>query len=732
MLKVNSLVVLLILIGQCALSQVESKKVTICWDTSLSMIERDIEKEFGILDKIFERNPTFEVQLILFNAIVEERKFEIKDGNWNKLREVLVNTRPDGATLYEVLDNNILNSECYFFTDGNSLVQNDFIPVKKGNIVINSVRNRNLELLEKSVLIGKGRLMDLSFNLNDAVKPTNDSKKYLKSVRGTIYLDNEPKDRINVQILGKEKVYLTDKNGKFWLPAIPGDSLLISDDVYGISKILPIGYYENELDIFLGADVTNLEGVTVVQKRIENYGNTAIDSKEKESIGYAVQSLDSEDISPITTDVSMAVAGKFSNVNLKSDQDITEFSARPNATILGNRYGLVVVDGVPIEQSNSSGPKGFSPDSGTQGYTADASFLNPENIASITVLKGLAATNRYGTLGNGGVLLVTTKTAQASNGTDVKVNSALLQNNIYNADYEREKTDSAILSILQNTTSIEEAYDQYLILRNFNETNDSFYLDAFSFFKDTDKDIAAKIISNFWEKDPKNEAYLRITELAMRYLGFDEVSALLNRQLNELKPLALQPFFTEVKLKLAKSEKQEALDMLTNLENGGAYGNLDVQPIQKSIERELKNLIFRDRLQLDVTKVKEKYFSNSKMNVRLLVEWSNPKSEFQIQFVNPQNRFFNWEHTTSADAKRIQDEVELGFSMEEFELYEDIKGEWIINATYIGNLDQQSTMPLALLCTVYTNFGYPSQSEEKIILHLTNENANKRIVSLKI
>ena len=269
-------------------------------------------------------------------------------------------------------------------------------------------------------------------------------------------------------------------------------------------------------------------------------------------------------------------------------------------------------------------------------------------------------------------------------------------------------------------------------LRNFNEGNDVFYLDAFTFFKDRDKAVAARILSNFWERHPSDKTYLSIAEMGMRYLGMNEVSQLLNRQLNAQNPIALQPFFTEAKIKLAEDDLQDALNLLTTLAKGGDYGNLTVQPIQKSVERELKNLVYREKASLELTKVDEAYFKNTQMNVRILVEWNNPKAEFQIQFVNPQNRFFNWEHTNAADAARIREEIELGYAMEEFELYDDMKGDWTINANFIGNLDRQNKEPLVLLCTVYKNFGYPSQTQEKVFIYLDYQNNTKNIVSLHI
>ena len=79
------------------------------------MLERDIEKEFEILDKLLHRSPELSVQLILFNTAIEERFFEISDGNWNELKEVLTHYRADGGTIYNGLSETIKNDQVYFF-----------------------------------------------------------------------------------------------------------------------------------------------------------------------------------------------------------------------------------------------------------------------------------------------------------------------------------------------------------------------------------------------------------------------------------------------------------------------------------------------------------------------------------------------------------------------------------------------------------------------------------------
>ena len=384
-----------------------NKKITICWDTSLSMLERNLEKEFNIIDKLFQRHPNQIVQLLSFNVQVEEQEFTIVRGDWDALKQTLIAEKADGATIYATLDGKINSDEVYFFTDGQSLMSDDLIPVKKGNYVINSVPTRNVEVLEKSVLIGRGRLMDLEAVASQEI--SNDlggrSPAVLKPIKGTVYIDNVPSGEIEVRIKGSSEIYRTDTNGAFTVSAIPGDSIVVTSRLNKTMQTIPIGYFNKDLDVFLEANVTSLEEVIVTEKRLdaiaEDMVRTSIGLKNKESIGYAVQSIGEEQITPINTDLNQAIQGKFSNITLANDEDLTQFKGRANNTLLGNSYGLVVVDGVPIQQSDSS-----------TGYRADATFINPDNVADITVLKGFAATNRYGTLGNGGVLLITTKTAK--------------------------------------------------------------------------------------------------------------------------------------------------------------------------------------------------------------------------------------------------------------------------------------------------------------------------------
>ncbi len=89
-MKVFPLLIIFVFISAGIFGQdPDVKNTTIIWDASLSMKDRDLQKDFSILEKIFVRVPDQEVQLVIFNSVTEEKTYQIKDGNWQALRKDL-------------------------------------------------------------------------------------------------------------------------------------------------------------------------------------------------------------------------------------------------------------------------------------------------------------------------------------------------------------------------------------------------------------------------------------------------------------------------------------------------------------------------------------------------------------------------------------------------------------------------------------------------------------------
>jgi len=175
------------------------------------------------------------------------------------------------------------------------------------------------------------------------------------------------------------------------------------------------------IDVALEAEVLEMDEVVVTALGI---------SREKKSLGYAVQEVGGEEINKVKRDNFVsALSGKVAGVQIKNN---TNFGGSNNVIIRGsssltqNNQALFVVDGVPIsnEVNNSDAQE-------TGGYGYDygnaASDINPNDIESVSVLKGAAATALYGSRAANGVILITTKKGKR---TDTKTLGVSVNSNV--------------------------------------------------------------------------------------------------------------------------------------------------------------------------------------------------------------------------------------------------------------------------------------------------------------
>ncbi len=288
------------------------------------------------------------------------------------------------------------------------------------------------------------------------------------------------------------------------------------------------------------------------------------------------------------------------------------------------------------------------------------------------------------------------------------------------------------LEALKKSDSVEEAFKSYLVLRGNKKRSPLFYLEVFDYFKDKDPRIAKKVISNILEDDPKNLESIKMVALALATVGDFKNVIHLNEEIIKRSPNDVNAYFNKAVAKLELGQTQEALNELMALSNGNTYFSVNGSSISKTLDREIKNLIHKHRNELDLSNFDSKYLNNLKYKVRLVFEWNRAGAEFELQFVNPQNRFFNWEHTNTAIKNRLEDEIKNNYRIEEYEFYGDVAGKWVINAKYLGDAIVDNEIPLALKCTVFKDFGYASQSKEEVLVHFSRDGEKKSIKILEV
>lgn len=721
--KVKLILPILFLIAHAAVGQTK-KRITICWDVSWSMQTKNLEKEFGFLDDYFNYFKETDVTLLTFsNLLISKDEFTVESGNWLPLKEKLLNLTYDGGTSFDFLADYVEDGDVLLFTDGKRSLGTT-IPNFDGDLyVINGKDDFDRATLNLLVIINNGDLLNLAEG-----ESVNKTSTNIQEYRGNIYKGTEGLSNAEVYLKGdKGKLSRSDQMGAFKIKAKAGDTLVISyanqikEQVLGQDLSLDFSFEETGIQL---QEVVVSENVKTKLQEI----TTAYGKEKKERLGYAVQSIKDEDILDITTDASNAVKGKFSGVKLGQNDDLSQITIRGNTSILGNNYGLIVIDGIPTNRSNSSTAIAGG------GGLANTGFIDPNNIAEITVLKGYAATNRYGSLGVNGVLLITTKTAMVKAGGGKK-DFARLTNNVYDGKVKvsNKTLVTPYLKELKKGKNLQEAYNIYLEQRGDYVNTQEYFLDVYSFFYGSNPEIAERILTNILEKDQSTYGELRGMYLkTMANEDYGPALLAANRML-KMFPDRIQSYFDVAMANRRAENHQEALNIFNGMVNGSANLELSFSGMEKIIGTEIRNLVNKERKLLDVTKVDQKYTNNLTYNARITLDWNNTDAEFVVQFVNPQKRFFNWEHTEIGNRRRILDELQNGFSTEQFEIVgSEAIGDWLLNVTYLGNRTGGNNTPTFLKCIVQHNFGKPNQKSEEFLVRLHESGDEQQLAKFTV
>ncbi len=225
---------------------------------------------------------------------------------------------------------------------------------------------------------------------------------------------------VNVLIKGTQKGTTTNASGAFQLDVPDGSTVLVFSYVGYVNKELAVGN-QTTIQIALTPESKALNEVVVTALGIK---------KQTKSLGYATATVGSDEMTiNRTANFMNALQGKMAGVNITSlgsgPAGTSKIRIRGQSSFGGNNSPLIVVNGVPIDNTNY-GARGDASDRGSN-RTSDSgdglSSINPDNIETMTVLKGAAASALYGSRAKDGVIMITTKTRGSGNGIGLEYNS---------------------------------------------------------------------------------------------------------------------------------------------------------------------------------------------------------------------------------------------------------------------------------------------------------------------
>lgn len=252
-----------------------------------------------------------------------------------------------------------------------------------------------------------------------------------KKVEGVVVYagDNEPLVGATVIPAGGGHGVATDIDGKFYLD-VPSSVTKLN--------VSYVGMVTRQVDITPGIMTIALNSA---ENRLDEVVVTAFGmKKERKGLGYAVQDLSAEDLNTDgTTSLASAMQGKLTGVDIRPSSGAPGASSqiviRGARSFDGNNQPLYVVDGMPIEST----PDFDTGNSVTGANMADRSIdINPEDIESINILKGQAASALYGIRASNGVVVITTKRGRINSSRPTVTVSTNISAEIVSKKFERQ------------------------------------------------------------------------------------------------------------------------------------------------------------------------------------------------------------------------------------------------------------------------------------------------------
>ncbi|EZH74276.1 membrane protein [Aquimarina atlantica] len=260
--------------------------------------------------------------------------------------------------------------------------------------------------------------------------------------------DGVPLPGVNIIVKGTTNGVQTDFDGNYTITAAAGDVIQFS--YLGMSdKEITVGS-ETVINVQLQEDAEQLEDVVVTALGIK---------KTRKSLTYAAQDINAaeltkvKDANPINS-LSGKVAGVVVNRSASGVGGSVKVTLRGNTSTRDNQP-LYVVDGIPLLNNSAIQPNSTFGDIDNAGNRdgGDAlSLINPDDIESMTVLKGASASALYGSQGSNGVILITTKKGKSGSFKANVSSSFTVDNAAYLLDFN-DRTEKNIDDFLETGTT---------------------------------------------------------------------------------------------------------------------------------------------------------------------------------------------------------------------------------------------------------------------------------------
>lgn len=240
------------------------------------------------------------------------------------------------------------------------------------------------------------------------------------TIKGTVTSadDGAPIPSASVTVPGTTLGTLTDGAGKYTI-TVPVSAKTLTFTFVGMKTQSEEISARTAIDVAMATDMVGLNEVVVTALGI---------TREKKALGYAVQEVNGDNISKTKeSNFVNSLSGKVAGVQITQSNTMggsANVLIRGYKSLMNNNQALFVVDGVPLDNSLTNSQNQVEGNGGYD-YGNAAADINPDDIESMSVLKGAAATALYGSRAANGVIMITTKKGVARKGIGVTLSAGL-------------------------------------------------------------------------------------------------------------------------------------------------------------------------------------------------------------------------------------------------------------------------------------------------------------------
>lgn len=542
--------------------------------------------------------------------------------------------------------------------------------------------------------------------------------KKSQNISGKVTYLNVALPRVNIIINNNDQGTESDEKGEYQIKANTGDIIkysyvgfetisILTEDITSVLNIEMIVKADDLDEIIIKSTKKNRDN----NKSKKNF-STSKGLVNQEAAGYSVVYVGGNKIDLIYASLTEALDGRVAGVRL--DPSTGKLAIRTKTSIYYDSPVLWEVDGVLFN---------------------DEPPINLNSVESIHILKSLAATNLYGSMGAGGVIVITTKTGAFINSNEQKKNIADQYTNktIYNNDAliisEKEMWNSVEVDILKGFSDKLKALDYY-------ENKVKSQIESYS-----ESIKVARLFNNYY--NDRNVSINILNELLIKHQNNPEIVKAIAYQIDHFNAkLEAEDIYEKIftlRPTYAQSYRDLANAYIKNNKFKRAWRMYMSYLLQQKgdSEQKINDLLFNEMQWLYYNRknqagIKESFIPNNTINefrkdIRLVFEWNTSEAEFNLEFVNPDKQSYVFEHNLVSNKELIESEKKIGYSSKEFFIDDLGTGEWLINITYLGNKKPESTF---FKVTIYNNWGSPNQSENIHVYNFEKERNKFQIFKL--